>query len=82
MNAQYYVNRRIFVGLLSDAYEVAEAVKSIDYTKTSDPDVELIHIAYRDGRVHRINVSGLSNIEIGLEIAKQLSGTDADGLIR
>lgn len=80
--AEMYATKRRFVDMLSEAYELAGVVTKITYTRDPERDMELVHIEYPGGGVHRINVSHNSNIATGKEIANQIYGIDAVGLIR
>lgn len=80
--AEMYATKRRFVEMLSETYEMIGEVKRITYTRDPDRDMELVHIEYPGGHVDRINVSKNSNQATGKEIADQIYGIDAVGLIR
>lgn len=80
--AHIYADKKRFVDLLSEAYEMGGNVERIIYTRDMDNAVELVHIEYPGGHVDRINVTGDSHIAIGMEISRQLYGDGAVGLIR
>ena len=77
-----YAEKKRFVDLLSEAYELDRTVDRIIYTIDRDRHLELVHIEYPGGHLERINVTGNSHIAIGREIANQVSGINAVGLIR
>lgn len=79
--AEMYARKRVFVSLLSDAYEIYGTVERIIYTNPHS-NLELVHIEYPGGHVDKINVTGNSHQAIGREIANQISGINAVGLIR
>lgn len=80
--AEMYATKRRFVEMLSETYEMIGEVKRITYTRDPDRDMELVHIEYPGGHVDQINVSKNSNQATGKEIADQIYGIDAVGLIR
>ena len=80
--AEMYATKRRFVEMLSEAYEMIGEVKRITYTRDPDRNLELVHIEYPGGHVDRINVTGNSHQAIGREIANQISGINAVGLIK
>lgn len=79
--AEMYARKRMFVTMLSDAYALDSTVERIIYTNPRS-NLELVHIEYPGGHVDKINVTGNSHQAIGKEIANQVSGIDAVGLIR
>lgn len=79
--AEMYAKKRMFVSVLGEAYALDGTVKQITYTNPHS-NLELVHIEYPGGHVDRINVTGNSHQAIGREIANQISGINAVGLIR
>ncbi len=80
--AEMYARKRRFVDILSEAYELAGVVTKITYTRDPKRNMELVHIDYPDGSTEVINVSINSEQATGKEIANQIYGIDAVGLIK
>lgn len=81
-SAQVYVNKRRFVDLLSEAYELDGEVTRISYTRDPETELEVVEIKYSGGGVDCINVTANSNTATAREIANQISGIGAAGLMR
>lgn len=79
--AEMYATKRRFVETLSEAYELAGEVTKITYHRDSERNIEIVFIHYPGG-VTKINVTGNSIQATGKEIANQIYGIDAVGLIR
>lgn len=77
-----YVNKRRFVDLLSEAYELDGTVRKITYTRDPEAKTEIVSIEYPGGAVDRINVALNSHQAIAIEIARQIYTGDSVGLIR
>lgn len=80
--AEMYATKRRFVETLSEAYELAGVVTKITYTRDPERNMELVHINYPGGSTEVINVSSNSEQATGKEIANQIYGIDAVGLIK
>lgn len=79
--AEMYARKRRFVETLSEAYEIAGVVTKVIYHRDPERNIETVFIHYPGG-VTKIDVTGNSHQVIGREIANQISGINAVGLIR
>lgn len=81
--AHVYADKKRFVDLLSEAYEMdGRSAKRIIYTRDPENNLEFVHIEWPGGHVDRINVTGNSHQAISMEIARQICNGNAVGLIR